>query len=67
MAEEAGVKCTKRDDLTAFLVSELGLKIVAGAGTHGKTTTTAMIIWVALKLGLPVAYIVGTTLGFAPS
>ncbi|MBQ5812402.1 hypothetical protein IIW29_02440 [Candidatus Saccharibacteria bacterium] len=67
LAREAGVKCTKRDDLTAFLVSELGLKMVAVAGTHGKTTTTAMIIWAALKLGLPVSYIVGTTLGFAPS
>ena len=67
LAREAGVKCTKRDDLTAFLVSELGLKMVAVAGTHGKTTTTAMIVWAALKLGLPVSYIVGTTLGFAPS
>ena len=67
LAREVGVKCTKRDDLTAFLVSELGLKMVAVAGTHGKTTTTAMIIWAALKLGLPVSYIVGTTLGFAPS
>ena len=66
-AHEAGIKCTKRDDFTAFLVSELGLKMVAVAGTHGKTTTTAMIIWAALKLGLPVSYIVGTTLGFAPS
>ena len=67
MAREAGVKCTKRDDLTAFLVEKLGLKMVAVAGTHGKTTTTAMIVWAALKLGLPVSYIVGTTLGFAPS
>lgn len=67
MAREASVKCTKRDDFTAFLVSELGLKMVAVAGTHGKTTTTAMIIWTALKLGLPVSYVVGTTLGFAPS
>ena len=67
MARNAGVRCTKRDDLTAFLVSELGLKMVAVAGTHGKTTTTAMIIWMALKLGLPVSYVVGTTLGFAPS
>ena len=41
--------------------------MVAVAGTHGKTTTTSMIIWTALKLGLPVSYIVGTTLGFAPS
>lgn len=67
MAHEAGVKTTKRDDLTAYLVEELGLKMVAVAGTHGKTTTTAMIVWASLKLGLPVAYIVGTTLGFAAS
>ncbi len=67
VAREAGIKCTKRDDFTAFLVSELGLKMVAVAGTHGKTTTTAMIIWAALRLGLPISYIVGTTLGFAPS
>ena len=67
LAREAGIKCTKRDDFTAVLVAELGLKMVAVAGTHGKTTTTAMIVWAALKLGLPVSYIVGTTLGFAPS
>ena len=66
-AREAGVKCTKRDDFTAFLVEKLRLKMVAVAGTHGKTTTAAMIVWASLKLGLPVAYIVGTTLGFAPS
>ena len=67
MALEAGVKCTKRDDFTAFLVERLGLKMVAVAGTHGKTTTTAMIVWAGLELGLPISYIVGTTLGFAPS
>ena len=67
LAREAGIKVTKRDDLTAFLVEKLGLKMVAVAGTHGKTTTTAMIVFAALKLGLPVSYIVGTTLGFAPS
>lgn len=67
MARERGVRCTKRDDFTEFLVEKLGLKMVAVAGTHGKTTTTAMIVWGALRLGLPVSYIVGTTLGFAPS
>ena len=67
MARTKGVKCTKRDDFTEFLVEKLGLKMVAVAGTHGKTTTTAMIVWGALKLGIPVSYIVGTTLGFAPS
>lgn len=67
MAHKNGIKCTKRDDLTAFLVDKLKLKMIAVAGTHGKTTTTAMIVWTALKLDLPVSYIVGTTLGFAPS
>ena len=67
LAKKSGIKCTKRDDLTAFLIEKLGLKMVAVAGTHGKTTTTSMIVWAALKLNLPVSYIVGTTLGFAPS
>lgn len=66
-ARAAGVKCTKRDDFTAWLVEKLGLKMVAVAGTHGKTTTTSMIVWASLKLGLPVSYVVGTTLGFAAS
>ena len=67
IAQAAGIKVTKRDELTAFLIEKLNLKMVAVAGTHGKTTTTSMIVFAALKLGLPVAYIVGTTLGFAPS
>lgn len=67
LARTAGVKCTKRDDFTAFLVEKLGLKMVAVSGTHGKTTTTAMMVWAALKLGLPAAYIVGSRLGFAPA
>ncbi len=67
LAREAGIKVTKRDELTAFLIDKLDLKMVAVAGTHGKTTTTAMIVFAALKLRLPVSYIVGTTLGFAQS
>ena len=60
-------KVTKRDDFTAHLIRDLGLKLIAVAGTHGKTTTTSMIIYAATKLHLPVSYLVGTTLGFAPS
>ena len=67
VAREAGIRISKRDNLTEFLVQKLGLKMVGVAGTHGKTTTTSMIIWASLKLGLPVSYVVGTTLGFAPS
>lgn len=67
IAKEQNLKTTKRDDLTTYLVEKLGLKMIAVAGTHGKTTTTSMIIYAALKLGLKISYIVGTTLGFAPS
>ena len=67
VAKEAGIRISKRDNLTEFLVQKLGLKMVAVAGTHGKTTTTSMIVLACLKLGLPAAYIVGSTLGFAPS
>ncbi len=66
-AREQQIKISKRDEFIAFLVEKLNLKMVAIAGTHGKTTTTSMIIWVALKLKLPISYLVGTTLGFAQS
>lgn len=64
-ALKLGVRVSKRDELIAYLVEKLGLKMVAVAGTHGKTTTTAMITWAALELGLPVSYSVGSTLPFA--
>ena len=67
LAKFLGLKTSKRDELTSYLVTILGLKMVAIAGTHGKTTTTAMLIWVTQKLQLPAAYIVGSTLSFAPS
>jgi UDP-N-acetylmuramate--alanine ligase len=34
------------------------------AGTHGKTTTTAMLIWLFSRLDLPVSYSVGAKLSF---
>lgn len=65
LAEKLGLRISKRDELIAYLVEKQGLKMVAVAGTHGKTTTTSMIIWAALNLGLPISYLVGTTLPFA--
>lgn len=67
LAQELGLRVSKRDELIAFLVDMLGLSLVAVAGTHGKTTTTSMIIWACLELGIPVSYLVGTTLSFAAS
>lgn len=65
LARKLGLRVSKRDELIAFLIDKLGLRLVAVAGTHGKTTTTAMIIWGCLELSIPISYLVGTTLPFA--
>ncbi len=74
MARDKGIKVSKRDELIAKLVKELDLKMVAVAGTHGKTTTTSMLVWAIDNLRdenknriLPSSYLVGTVLSFAPS
>lgn len=68
MAKKLKIKhICKRDELISYLVKKLKLKMVAVAGTHGKTTTTAMIIWACLKLQIPISYLIGTTLPFAPA
>lgn len=67
LAKELGLRISKRDELIAYLVEKMGLLMVAVAGTHGKTTTTAMVIYAALSIGLPISYLVGTTLSFAES
>ncbi len=61
-AAELGLKTTKRDEFINFFLADKGLKLCAVAGSHGKTTTTAMIIWACHELGWPVSYLVGSTL-----
>lgn len=67
MAKKLKLKISKRDEFINYLIKKLKLKLIAVAGTHGKTTTTAMIVWAAMKLGIPVSYMIGTTLPFAPA
>lgn len=59
-----GVRATKRDDFLSFFLQEKNLKLIAVAGTHGKTTTTAMTIWLCKQLGIPISYSVGAKLSF---
>jgi UDP-N-acetylmuramate--alanine ligase len=66
-ARELGVKTAKRDELLAHIIKEKNLKLIAVAGTHGKTTTTGMIVWALKQLGIPVSYSIGTTVTFGPS
>ena len=58
------IKATKRDELINQITKDKGLKLIAVAGTHGKTTTTAMAIWLFKQAGLPVSYSVGAKLSF---
>ncbi|CAN5437641.1 UDP-N-acetylmuramate--L-alanine ligase [soil metagenome] len=62
-----GIRHSKRDEFLNQILSEKGLKLVAVAGTHGKSTATAMAVWLLKELGMPVSYLVGAKLGFAGS
>jgi len=57
LARERGYRVLHRSDLLAELCT--GKRTIAVAGTHGKTTTTGMLIWSMRKLGLDPAFFVG--------
>ena len=61
---EQSIKTSKRDELINLVLQEKKLKLIAIAGTHGKTTTTAMVIWLFKQLGLPLSYSVGAKISF---
>ena len=62
--ETHGIKASRRDEFLSQLISDKGLKLIAVSGTHGKTTTTAMAIWLAQKLGVKAAWSVGAKISF---
>lgn len=63
-AEQLGIKATKRDEFLNHFLLEKSLKMIAVAGTHGKTTTAAMVVWAFKQLDLPISYSVGAKLSF---
>ena len=59
-AREKGIPVYKRSDFLGSLMED---KIgIAVAGTHGKTSTTAMIAWTLTELGEDPSFIVGSTI-----
>ena len=62
---EHSIRMTKRDELLNTILTEKKLKLIAVAGTHGKTTSTAMIIWACKQLGVPISYILPAKSSFA--
>ncbi|HEX5456349.1 MAG TPA: Mur ligase domain-containing protein, partial [Candidatus Saccharimonadales bacterium] len=63
-AENNGIKAVKRDGLLVKIIEDNHLKLIAVAGTHGKTTTTAMLVWLFKQLGIPISYSVGAKISF---
>lgn len=63
-AKEHGIRITKRDELLNQIIQKHNLKLIAIAGTHGKTTTTTMVIWLFKQLGIPISYSVGAKISF---
>ena len=59
-AKRAGIPVYKRADFLGQLMTQkMGIAV---AGTHGKTTTTAMIAWILYKMGRDPSFIIGGTL-----
>lgn len=61
---EQAIQMSKRDELLNHIIETRKLQMIAIAGTHGKTTTTAMVIWLFKQLGQPVSYSVGAKISF---
>lgn len=59
-ARRRGLPVVKREQFLPALTA--GKEAVAVAGTHGKTTTSAMIAWILLQEGLDPTFIVGGVL-----
>lgn len=67
-AKAAGLECLRRGEMLARIAANH--KLIAVAGSHGKTTTTGMIAYAIQKYGIDAGYIVGGIFGdrtLAPS
>ncbi|MCL1876665.1 Mur ligase domain-containing protein [Candidatus Saccharibacteria bacterium] len=64
-ARDNGIRISKRDEFLNFILHEKNLDLIAIAGTHGKTTTVAMTIWLFQNLGLPISYLLPAKTSFA--
>lgn len=63
-AHDNQIKTSKRDELINQIINDKKLSLIAVAGTHGKTTTTAMIVWLCHQYHLPVSYLLPAKTSF---
>jgi UDP-N-acetylmuramate--alanine ligase len=57
-AQARGIPVLKRENFLEFLIADQ--KTIAVAGTHGKTTTTAMVAWLLTSLELDPSFVIGS-------
>ena len=57
LALQAGIPVLKRADFLGKIMT--GRTVIAVAGTHGKSTTSAMLAWVLSSLGMDPSFLVG--------
>lgn len=62
---ENNIKASKRDELLNQILADKQLDMIAVAGTHGKTTTTALLVYLFIKLGTPISYLLPAKTSFA--
>lgn len=65
--DQNNIKHSKRDQFLDFLIKENNQKLIAIAGTHGKTTTTTMVAWLMKNLNLKANYILPAEVQFGDS
>jgi UDP-N-acetylmuramate--alanine ligase len=63
--KDQSIKMSKRDELINQILQDKNLALIAVAGTHGKTTTTALVTWLFTQLKQPVSYILPAKTSFA--
>lgn len=66
-ARQHHIRISKRDELINQLVKDKRQQLIAVSGTHGKTTTTAMLAWLFQQFDIPESHSIGTLVSFAPS
>jgi UDP-N-acetylmuramate--alanine ligase len=65
-AKEKHIRVSKRDELINEIARLKQLSLIAVAGTHGKTTTTAVIVWLCHQLQVPISYLLPAKTSFGP-
>ncbi len=63
--QEQDIKTSKRDEFLKQILTDHKLQMIAVAGTHGKTTTTALVTWLFTELQEPVSYLLPAKTSFA--